>query len=169
MNMRFAIHTIVLPVALLISPMVLAGEPANKSTLERGRYLVTIGGCNDCHTPGYPEAAGQLAPGEWLTGSAVGFNGPWGTTYPANLRLVVQSMSEAQWLKHARSATRPPMPWFNLRDTNDADLRAMYHFIRSLGAKGEPAPTYVPPEQAVNTPYIVFVPKNMPKQASAAK
>jgi len=169
MNMRLALQTIVLPAALLISPLGSAGEPANKSTLERGRYLVTIGGCNDCHTPGYPEAAGQLAPGEWLTGSPVGFNGPWGTTYPANLRLVVQSMSEAQWLKHARAATRPPMPWFNLRDTNDTDLRAMYYFIRSLGAKGEPAPAYVPPEQAINTPYIVFVPKNLPKQASAAK
>ncbi len=23
------------------------------SQAERGKYLVTIGGCNDCHTPGY--------------------------------------------------------------------------------------------------------------------
>ncbi len=169
MNLRLALHTMVLPIALLINPLAWAAEPTIKNTLERGRYLVTIGGCNDCHTPGYPEAAGQLTVGEWLTGSAVGFNGPWGTTYPANLRLIVQSMSETQWLKHARAATRPPMPWFNLRDTNDADLRAMYHFIRGLGARGEPAPAYVPPGQAINTPYIVFVPKNLPKQASAAK
>lgn len=60
MNLRLALQTMVLPAAMLISPLASAGEPANKSTLERGRYLVTIGGCNDCHTPGYPEAAGQV-------------------------------------------------------------------------------------------------------------
>ena len=32
---------------------------ASKSKLiERGRYLVKIAGCNDCHTAGYPEAGG---------------------------------------------------------------------------------------------------------------
>jgi len=27
--------------------------------LERGKYLVTITGCNDCHTPGYAEGEGK--------------------------------------------------------------------------------------------------------------
>src|SRR2546429_182127 len=26
---------------------------ADKKTIERGKYLVTLGGCFDCHTPGY--------------------------------------------------------------------------------------------------------------------
>lgn len=26
---------------------------ADQSRIERGRYPVTLGGCNDCHTPGY--------------------------------------------------------------------------------------------------------------------
>jgi mono/diheme cytochrome c family protein len=24
---------------------------ANQTRVERGKYLVTVGGCNDCHTP----------------------------------------------------------------------------------------------------------------------
>jgi len=131
------------------------------SAVERGRYLVRIGGCNDCHTAGYPEAGGKLPEGQWLTGSAVGFRGPWGTTYPANLRLVLAPMSEAQWLARARSEMRPPMPWFNLRDMTDDDLKAIYHYVRQLGPAGQAAPQYAAPGQEVDTPYIVFEPQNV--------
>jgi mono/diheme cytochrome c family protein len=155
-----------LPLALLIGAAANAEPKADPRQLERGRYLVVTGGCNDCHTPGYPESGGKTPQSEWLTGSPVGFQGPWGTSYPANLRLTVQSISETQWLKHARAERRPPMPWFGLAAMTDADLRAMYRFIRRLGPKGAPAPAYAPPGQAVATPYIEFVPKNLPKQAS---
>jgi mono/diheme cytochrome c family protein len=140
---------------------------SDRQTLDRGRYLVKLGGCNDCHTPGYAEAAGQLPEREWLTGSPVGFQGPWGTTYPANLRLATQAMSEATWLERARIAMRPPMPWFALRDMSDDDLRAVYRYVRSLGARGQPAPAYAAPGQAVTTPYIVFVPQNLPQQQAS--
>lgn len=135
--------------------------------LARGRYIVATSGCNDCHTPGYPESGGKIAESDWLTGNSVGFNGPWGTSYPANLRLKAQAMSEAAWIKRARSEMLPPMPWFSLRDMSDADLRAVYRYIRSLGAKGLPAPAYVPPGQEIATPYFEFVPKNLPKKAAA--
>lgn len=78
--------------------------------VERGRYLVTIGGCNDCHTPwhvtpdgpepdwsrmlsGHPQAlemppAPKLPDGPWV-GSMAGTNtawaGPWGVSFTANL------------------------------------------------------------------------------------
>jgi mono/diheme cytochrome c family protein len=29
------------------------GAVAQQAQIDRGKYLVTIGGCNDCHTPGY--------------------------------------------------------------------------------------------------------------------
>lgn len=141
---------------------------ADRATLERGKYLVTIGGCNDCHTPRYPESDGKVPESEWLTGVAVGFQGPWGTTYPANLRLALQAMSEDEWLKRARSAMRPPMPWFNLAAMTDADLKAIYRYIRSLGPRGTPAPQYAAPGQTVTTPYIVFVPQNLPPAPRAA-
>lgn len=145
----------------------LAGQPGNQKMLERGRYVAATSGCNDCHTVGYPESGGKIPEMEWLTGSPVGFNGPWGTTYPANLRLLAQQLSEQQWMLRARSEMRPPMPWFSLRDMKDEDLRALYQYIRSLGAKGDMAPAYVPPGQKIATPYFEFVPKNLPKQARA--
>jgi mono/diheme cytochrome c family protein len=79
------------------------------SRVERGQYLVSIMGCNDCHTPlkmgptgpepdmarflaGHPEQMGALpAPkpqGPWLWSGAAtntAFAGPWGISYAANL------------------------------------------------------------------------------------
>ena len=60
---------------------------------------------------------------------------------------------------------RPPMPWFNLKAMNDADLRAIYAYVRQLGPVGEPAPAYAAPGQTVMTPYFDFTPKNLPVTA----
>ena len=151
----------VAPVLALAAGGAVISATTHDRGVERGRYLSIIGGCNDCHTPGYLEKSGAVPESLWLSGSPVGFQGPWGTTYPSNLRLVAASMSEAQWLTHARAARRPPMPWFNIRTMSDADLSAIYEYLRSLGAGGEPAPAYAPPGEHVATPYIDFVPKNL--------
>lgn len=140
----------------------LQAPPAGADTaadIERGRFLVKIGGCNDCHTPGYGQAEGKVPEALWLTGVPVGFRGPWGTSYPANLRLVAAQLSEEQWLAQARMKRLPPMPWFALAELPERDLRAMYRFIRSLGPAGQPVPAYVAPGGAVATPYILFVPQ----------
>lgn len=124
------------------------------SIIDRGRYLVRTTGCNDCHTPGYTANAGHVPESLWLIGDQLGWQGPWGTTYPVNLRLLMQAITAEQWLELARRPTRPPMPWFALRDMTDADLLAIYHFTRSLGPAGGPAPAFVPPNQPVRTPVI---------------
>jgi mono/diheme cytochrome c family protein len=76
----------------------------------RGRYLVTTGACNDCHTPfkmgemgpepdmtrmlsGHPQdlvlpPVPGLGDGSWMWGgsaSMTAFFGPWGVSYSANL------------------------------------------------------------------------------------
>ena len=77
--------------------------------VERGKYLVTILGCNDCHTPlqmgpngpapdmtrmlsGHPESMTLPPPpkaeGPWMWRGAAtntAFAGPWGITYSTNL------------------------------------------------------------------------------------
>ena len=83
---------------------------AGGARVARGGYLVTIGGCNDCHTPlkmgpkgpepdmarllsGHPEsfpiAGGAAAPSTaWLmtmAASGTAFSGPWGVSFAANL------------------------------------------------------------------------------------
>jgi mono/diheme cytochrome c family protein len=141
----------------------------DSNLVARGKYLVKISGCNDCHTPGYMPADGQVPLRLWLTGSAVGFQGAWGTTYPTNLRLTMNAMNEAEWLVRARQPMRPPMPWFNLHDMTDHDLLAIYRFVRSLGPAGEPTPVAVAPGERVDTPYFEFMPKNLPAPAQQAR
>lgn len=130
------------------------------SQVEAGRYLVRIGGCNDCHTEGYMESNGaKPAESEWLQGSSVGFSGPWGVSYPANLRLRFQAMSEEEFLTLAHEGKgRPPMPWPSLMAMSDQDLKAIYAYVRSLGPKGKMVPAALSPGQKPDTPYVVFAP-----------
>ena len=124
----------------------------------RGEYLVRTTGCNDCHTAGYAEQQGNVDKALWLTGSPLGYNGPWGTTYAANLRHTVAGMEEAQWLEYsANLRTRPIMPDFAVRAMTEEDRRAIYHFVRSLGPGGQPAPAYLPPGQTPPLPYFSLV------------
>ncbi len=134
-----------------------AAPAASDKLVERGRYLVKIAGCNDCHTDGYMQAEGKVPEKEWLTGSSFGWRGPWGTTYAINLRMHMQDRTEAEWLKEARKIDAlPPMPWFAVREMHTDDLRAIYRFIRQLGPVGKPAPAFVPPEKEPKPPYALF-------------
>lgn len=132
-------------------------QPKDDALLKRGRYVVMIGGCNDCHTPGYGPTGGKVPEAQWLTGDALGFQGPWGTTYPTNLRTYFQGLSEGEWLKKAKTlSTRPPMPWFNVQAMTERDLRAMYRYVKSLGPAGKPAPDYLAPGQPPKGPVVSF-------------
>ena len=86
--------------------------PSPQSRIERGRYVVTVGGCNDCHTPKKmgpngpepdmtrelsgnpatdklaPVPAGLIAPDKYLTvvNNHLGaWVGPWGVSFAMNL------------------------------------------------------------------------------------
>lgn len=140
--------------SVFISNLAWAGE---KNLIEHGRYIVTISGCNDCHTAGYLPTEGKVPVSTWLTGDTFGWNGPWGTTYGPNLRLFIGKLSEDQWIKEAKTLKRrPPMPWFALNQMKEEDLRAIYHFVKSLGAAGKQAPAYLPPGKVPPMPYAKF-------------
>lgn len=98
-----------LALAVAAAPVTLAAEGKGGVSAERGKYLVAIAGCNDCHTPlkmtpqgpqpdtsrllsGHPAELHAATPakteGVWgwagtLTMTA--FSGPWGISYAANL------------------------------------------------------------------------------------
>lgn len=138
------------------------------SDIEAGRYLVIVGACNDCHTDGWAETNGEVPEQDWLKGSAIGWRGPWGTTYPSNLRILVNDMSENAWVTMLRTRTeRPPMPWMNVNRFSETDARALYRFIRSLGVSGERAPLAVAPDVEPVTPFFVLEPTG-PRQLEAA-
>lgn len=134
-----------------------------------GEYLVRIAGCNDCHTAGYAASGGEVPQDQWLTGSGLGYHGPWGTTYPSNLRLTIDGLTEQEWLDYtAQLRTRPIMPDFILRGMREADRRAIWHFVRSLGPAGEAAPPALPPGQTPPPPYFQLVLPAMPDGPPAA-
>lgn len=82
----------------------------DRAQIDRGRYLVKTAGCNDCHTPGYGLSGGAVEESKWLVGDSLGWEGPWGTTYAANLRLFMQNLTVEQWVQiaGARRARRCP-------------------------------------------------------------
>ena len=107
MNSRTQLFVVM---ALGILPVVaaLAPKPASSEAIARGKYLVTFGGCNDCHTPlrmtekgpqpdgsrllsGHPAGTQlpppDLKPGPWFAATAgmTAWAGPWGISYAANL------------------------------------------------------------------------------------
>ncbi|MCX5494933.1 hypothetical protein OSH11_09470 [Kaistia dalseonensis] len=132
--------------------------------MKRGALVAITGGCHDCHSSGYAESGGKIDPATALKGAAVGYQGPWGTTYPSNLRILAEKLSEKDFVHLAKTfQARPPMPWFNVNAMEESDVRSLYLYIASLGEPGDPAPDYVPPGQEPKTPYIVFAPPQMPK------
>jgi hypothetical protein len=105
------------------------------------------------------ENAGNVPEEQWPLGSQVGFRGPWGKTYPRNLRLTVQDLSEDDWVTMLRSRTTlPPMPWMDINRMGEADPRAIYQYIQPLGPGGRHMLDVVPPDEEPATPYIWLVP-----------
>ncbi|MGN6103401.1 MAG: hypothetical protein ACTHOR_19870 [Devosia sp.] len=131
---------------------------------EYGKYVSILGGCNDCHTPGYNESGGQIDPAKALIGNTMGYQGPWGTTYPTNLRLLASTMTEDDWVKFLDTfKARPPMPYYNVNAMNETMKRSLHKYLISLGKAGDPAPDYVPPGGKVKFPYVVEAPPTMPQ------
>lgn len=133
-------------------------------SVDRGLQVSITSGCQDCHTQGYSQAEGKVDPANAMKGSSIGLRGPWGTTYPSNLRFFARMLSEDTFvitLKHLR--TPPPMPWYNLRVMDESDIRSLYRYIKSLGVTGSTSPDTVPPDKEPKTPYIQLAPPRMPK------
>ncbi|WP_374078719.1 cytochrome C [Bdellovibrio bacteriovorus] len=147
---------------LLILSQVTLGQNKRKSvnnepTIEHGRYLIQVTGCNDCHTPMYGPKNGAVPEKEWLSGSDMGWKGPWGTSYATNLRTRVANMTEDQWVQYLKNLKAlPPMPFYSVNVMSEQDSRSMYRFIRSLGNHSQVIPTALPPGEIPKTPYVNF-------------
>lgn len=148
---------LVFALGLLLSCSAVAGPhgATDKQAIRHGKFLVEYGGCHDCHTPGWARHEGHAPQDMLLTGGGMNFQGPWGTTYPPNLRLLVQALTVRQWINKLRSSKpRPAMPWWVFRSLSDKDLADMYAYIHSLGPAGKPAHAWVPPGQPAPAPYF---------------
>lgn len=142
-------------------PGITEGAPhvVGVSEVEIGAYLAEVGGCHDCHTPGWAQTGGNVPAEQLLAGDTVGFSGPWGTSYPANLRVSVHASSKEDWVAMMKVRNGlPPMPWSTLNHMDTQDLAALYAYIYSLGEGGNDVPPAVTDGSGPQTPYIWFVP-----------
>lgn len=149
-----------LTVAAILSGAAFAANASssNQKAIKHGEFLVGYGGCQDCHTPGWGENGGHAPKNELLTGGGMNFQGPWGTTYPPNLRLYFDKLTAQEWIQNARTLkTRPAMPYWIFRYLSDKDLSDIYAYIHSLGPAGKPAHPDVPPGQDAPPPYLKLV------------
>jgi hypothetical protein len=159
---------------------------AAKDQVSRGEYLVTIGVCDDCHTPklftpkgpepdmskrmsGAPAdtkipaiPAGTISPTAWgglHTNDLTAWAGPWGVSFAANLtpdkNTGLGSWTEAAFINSLRTGKHkgvlrdilPPMPWQSYGKLTDADLKAMFAFLRTLKPVQNKVPEPIPPKR----------------------
>src|SRR6267154_1082044 len=115
---------------------------APQSQVERGKYLVTLGSCTDCHTPGYFFGKPDMA--RYLGGSEVGFEIPGlGVFHGPNLtpdsETGLGSWTDAQILTALQKGTTPNgrmlapiMPWHAFANLTPQDAQAVVAFLRSI-------------------------------------
>jgi hypothetical protein len=135
-----------------------------KSKEDIGRYITRMAGCHDCHTFGILQGKElkDIPESDWLTGSPLGFNGPWGTTYAPNLRMKVVPYTEQTFIAAMRKRNdKPPMAWQSLHAMTDGDLGAVFAYLKSLGISGVALPDAIPPGKDPVGPYIIMAPPMM--------
>ena len=112
-------------------------EPDRSNPVVYGQYLVGIAGCTDCHTP---QSRGQNLPGMDFAGGFI-LEGPWGRVASANITPDPSGISyydEALFIQTMRTGyvkareLNQIMPWSNLRNLTDDDLKAMFGYLRTL-------------------------------------
>jgi hypothetical protein len=133
---------IVFPVKYLIrnAPHPLQGVvagPDRSDQLAYGKYLTTIGGCEDCHTP---SIKGQEIPGMAFAGGFL-LQVPGAAAAAANLTPDASGISyydEALFLQTIHTGTvrarklSPLMPFAVYGNMSDDDLKAIFAYLRTL-------------------------------------
>jgi mono/diheme cytochrome c family protein len=144
-----------------------ATTPAKVDPVARGRYQVTIMSCNDCHTPGYFYGAPDTT--RRLSGSDVGWIGPWGVVHARNLTpdsTGIGAWSEQEIVTALRTGSTPDgaqlapiMPWMNYSSILDQDdAMAIAAYLKSLPPVRHVNLPRIPPGQPVTGNNIVFPP-----------
>jgi cytochrome c553 len=159
------------------------GSDSKKEQVERGRYLVTVAGCNDCHSPKkmtpngpVPDEARLLSghpaeeklpevppnifgPDKWgaiTNNDLTGWVGPWGTSYTSNLtpdmetgsgvwneELFIKILRTGKFMGSGRDIL-PPMPWQEYMKLTDADMKAIFTYLKSLKPVKNKVPASIP-------------------------
>jgi len=140
------------PVNLLVkfAPKPEAGPvvaPDPKDSLAYGKYLVTIAGCKECHSP--HDDKGQRIPGQDFSGGWV-MPGPWGRVVTANITpdpgSYMGQASREEFIGRIKSfeslggenaplaapGRNTLMPWPRFAGMTEDDLGAIYDYLKTV-------------------------------------
>lgn len=134
--MRYRSISVLVALVILAAPLSADQKKASKSPkekqIDRGRYLVTIAGCHDCHSPkkpggmepdmtrmlsgrppttnapAKPANMGEIS----VSGDLTAWYGPWGVSYTANITPdpvtgIGKRYNEASFIKAMRTGKKP--------------------------------------------------------------
>jgi mono/diheme cytochrome c family protein len=163
---RSAIHFVVAATFAVAVPVLSA--QANDVQVARGRYLATIAGCNDCHTPGHFFGKPDMT--RYLGGSDVGFEIPGLGVFVGPNLTPDKETGLGNWttdeIVHAlQTGERPDgrelapiMPWRAFAKFTKQDVTAIAAYLKSLKPVHHKVPgPFGPGEKA-----SVFVMRIMP-------
>ncbi len=113
-------------------------DPDRSTPEKRGKYLVTIAGCTDCHTP--QDAHGQPLPGMDFAGGFI-LDGPWGRVASGNITpdpTGIPYYDEAMFTQVIRTGyvgarkLSQIMPWHTYRGMTVEDTAAMFAYVKAF-------------------------------------
>jgi mono/diheme cytochrome c family protein len=134
---------------------------ADNAQIARGEYLVTIAGCNDCHTPGY--FFGKPDMERFLGGSDVGFEIPGlgvfaGRNITPDKETGIGSWTPEQIATAIQSGIRPDgrvlapiMPWQDFAHLTKDDAMAIAAFLQSVKPVNNKVPGPFNPGEKVSS------------------
>jgi mono/diheme cytochrome c family protein len=137
-------HARLFPVAFAAATALVAltASAFAQDPVARGKYLAVIGGCTDCHTPGY--FFGKPDEKRYLGGSEVGFEIPGlGVFHGSNLtpdkETGLGNWSTDEIVTALQTGVRPDkrilapiMPWKALAQLTKDDAFALVAFLKSI-------------------------------------
>jgi mono/diheme cytochrome c family protein len=130
---------------------------ADEAQVTRGRYLVTITGCSDCHTPGALLGSPDMK--RYLGGSDVGFAIPGagvfvGQNLTPDKETGLGKWTDGQIIAAFRTGKTPEgrklspvMPYPALSHLSDADAQAIVAFLKSLPAVSHETKNFGPTDK----------------------
>ena len=161
--------------AFKVGPHALKASAADREQIARGKYLVTLGGCVDCHNPGY--FFGKPDKTRVLGGSEVGFEIPGlGVFHGPNLTPDKETglgrWTEEEIVTAIQQGKRPDgrilapiMPWQHFAELTRADALAIAAYLKSLPAVNNKVPgPFGPAEQPSSFVMKIVPPGTTPKQ-----
>ena len=165
------VHSFPVAVLLLAAAVMVPFVKSNaaETQVQRGKYLVSIISCSDCHTPG--TFLGKPDMKRYLGGSDVGFEVPGlGVFYGPNLTPDDET-GLGKWTKEQIATTittgkrpdgrilAPPMPVESFKNLTHADALAIAAYLKSLPAVKNKVPgPFGPTEKPTSFVYQVVPP-----------